>query len=327
MGTIAKKGDYMCTAITLGAYAGRNLDIEKSYGESVIITPKRYVLPFRKCENLTEHYAFIGIGTVSRGYPLYYDAANEHGLYAAGLNYVGNAKYQKQCNGNTDLAPYELIPYLMSSCKSVSEARDALKDISLIDIPFSRELSTSELHFFIADKHASITVEPDEQGLSVYDNPIGVLTNNPPFPMQMHNLATYQGLTNEPVVNRLADSLSLKAYSRGMGALGLPGDLSSESRFVRAAFHKLNYAYSGNPCDIFHLLSTVEMPVGSLKLGEAYERTEYTSAVDLSSLEYYVRTYDGYAISSVRLFNEDLSSTLLTQYPLSDQESIPCINQ
>ena len=306
----------MCTAIYLDGYVGRNLDIERSYGEALIITPKMYTLPFRKIDNTKEHFAFIGIGTVSRGYPLYYDAANEHGLYMAGLNYVGNAKYHAPKEGFINIAPYEFIPYILSKSKSVEGARRELERINLVDIPFSRELPTAELHFIVADRECALTVEPDDGGLSIYENKIGVLSNNPPFPYQLHNLNNYAALTNEPIINRFPDVVDFREYSRGMGALGLPGDLSSESRFVRAAFHKLHHLSSGDVTDIFHLLSTVAMPHGSLKLGDSYEITAYSSAVNLASLTYYYKTYGSTSLCSASLFSENLSSPSLVSYPL-----------
>ena len=307
----------MCTAILLNEYAGRNLDIEKSYGESLIITPRNYTLPFRKAEKISEHLAFIGIGITSRGYPLYYDAVNEDGLYIAGLNYVGNAKYHAPKNDRVNLAPYEFIPYLLSKCRSIKEARNELSKINLINIPFSDELPCAELHFFIADKKDAITVEPDANGMNIYDNDIGVLTNNPSFPIQLHNLNNYAGLSSKPIVNRYPKKIQFNEYSRGMGALGLPGDLSSESRFVRAAFHKLNHVSTDKVTDIFHLLTTVAMPNGSLDLGDNfYERTEYTSAANLNTLTYYYRTYESGAILSAGLFNENLDSPSLISYPL-----------
>ena len=306
----------MCTAIYLDGYVGRNLDIERSYGEALIITPKMYTLPFRKIDNTKEHFAFIGIGTVSRGYPLYYDAANEHGLYMAGLNYVGSAKYHAPKEGFINIAPYELIPYILARSKSVEDARRELERINLVDIPFSRELPTAELHFIVADRECALTVEPDDGGLSIYENKVGVLSNNPPFPYQLHNLNNYAALTNEPIINRLPDVIDFSEYSRGMGALGLPGDLSSESRFVRAAFHKLHHLSSGDVTDIFHLLSTVAMPHGSLKLGDSYEITAYSSAVNLANLTYYYQTYGSTSLCSASLFSENLSSPSLVSYSL-----------
>ena len=306
----------MCTAILNGSYAGRNLDIENGYGESLIITPRNYVIPLRKNDNIRTHYAFIGIGIIERGYPLYYDAVNEHGLYIAGLNYVDNAKYHAPSEKMLNLAPYELIPCLLSTCKSTHEAKKALQSINFVDIPFSREFPSSELHFFIADKNGAITVEPDADGINVYTNKIGVLTNNPPFPSQMHNLNNYQALTSGQITNRFCKSIHLKEYSKGMGAIGLPGDLSSQSRFVRASFHKVNCVESGDPCDIFHLLSSVSMPRGSVKIGDEYEHTVYTSAVDLATLTYYYKTYESSAICSAKLFNANLDSVSLESYPL-----------
>ena len=105
----------MCTFIKHGRIVGRNLDVYKTYGEQIVITPRKYCISLRREDNIPDHYAIIGMGTVSRGYPLYFDAANEYGLYMAGLNYVGNAKYLPQRAGCVNLAPYELIPYLLGT--------------------------------------------------------------------------------------------------------------------------------------------------------------------------------------------------------------------
>ena len=294
----------MCTAILHGSFAGRNLDVDCEYGESVIIVPKNYPFVFRKIEPVTSHYAMIGMGIIRENYPLYFDAANECGLYCAGLNYLGNAKYSPVISDRKCITPYELIPYILSSCSTVKEAEYELQRISLADIPFSADIPLAELHFFIADRTGSIVVEPDADGLKVYENPTGVLTNNPPFPIQLFNLNNYMSLTSEAPENRFSASLSLSRYSFGMGALGLPGDLSSQSRFVRAAFHRANSASSVNLADIMHLLDSVAMPKGSVRLGCRFEYTEYTSAVDLTRLIYSYRTYESPITYAVRLSEE-----------------------
>ena len=309
----------MCTAILNGGYAGRNLDVFHGYKEELIITPRHFTLPFRKTENIREHHAIIGIGTVERGYPLYFDAMNEQGLYMAGLNYVGNAKYGAPREGMTNLTPYELIPYVLGTCASLNEAKSALENINLVDIPFSREISTSELHFFIADKNGALTAEPDEEKLNLYENEVGVLTNNPPFPIQMHNLIKYAHLCNGEAVNHFPEQIPINAYSGGMGAIGLAGDLSSESRFVRAAFHSLNSQNSHTPCDFFHLLSSVEMPRGSLKLHGEYEYTAYASCADLDGNIYYYKTYSSATICSLSLCGKNITGQTLIRYPLLTQ--------
>ena len=306
----------MCTAIKHGIFVGRNLDVYKTYCEEIIITPRMYCISLRKEKNISDHYAIIGMGTVARGYPLYYDAANEHGLYMAGLNYVGNAHYHAQKEGCINLAPYELIPYILSTCKTVKDAERELVKINLTAISFSSELKLAELHWMIADKECAITVEPDENGLNIYANPIGVLSNNPSFPLQLFNLSNYVHLKNTSHTNTFLPDIDLKIYSEGMGGIGLAGDLSSQSRFVRATFHNANARGVDSAAAFFHLLSSVEMPDGSVKVKDAYERTEYSSATNLATLTYYYRAYQSTGLCAIRLFAENLDTCLLIRYPI-----------
>ena len=205
----------MCTAAAFRSkdfYFGRTLDYEFSYGDQVVILPRRYPLHYLEQETQSRHYAMIGMACVMEDTPLFYDAVNEKGLAIAGLNFVGNACYHPHAPGKENIAQFELIPWLPAA----------------------------QLHWLIADREGSLTVESVAEGLMIYENPVGVLTNNPPFPMQMQNLANYRHLSPDPVEATFGPGLSLPQYSRGMGALGLPGDLSSQSRFVRVAFTKLN---------------------------------------------------------------------------------------
>ena len=107
----------MCTAITYKTkdhYFGRNLDLEYSYKETVTVTPRNYVFDFRKMGKLESHFAMVGMAYIADGYPLYYDATNEKGLSAAGLNFPENADYKAYCDGKENVAPFELIPILRS---------------------------------------------------------------------------------------------------------------------------------------------------------------------------------------------------------------------
>ena len=233
----------MCTAATYKTkdlYFGRTLDYEFSYGETVTVTPRNFRLEFRHMGVTERHFAFIGMAHVADNYPLYYDAVNEKGLCIAGLNFVGNAHYRECREGKDNLAQWELIPWIMARCASVSEAKALLARINLTAEPFAPNLPTAQLHWIISDKSGSITLESVSDGIFVYDNPVGVLTNNPPFPIQLFNLNNYMGLSVDNPENRFSERLELNAYSRGMGAIGLPGDLSSASRFVRVAFTKMN---------------------------------------------------------------------------------------
>ena len=319
----------MCTAIsyqTKDHYFGRNLDYEYGYQEAVTITPRDFIFHFRRLPPLEHHYAMIGMATVSQGYPLYYDATNEHGLSIAGLNFPLSAKYMPEDPKKDNVTPFELIPWLLGNCKTVEEAEGKLQNVNLIDISFSKEYPLSPLHWFLADSSRSVVIEQTESGLQVYDNPVGVLTNEPPFPYHMTNLSNYLHVTSEEAENHFAPSLSLKAYSRGMGGMGLPGDLSSVSRFVKAAFTKMNSvskdAESASISQVFHILGSVAQQQGCVKIGHLYEKTIYTSCCNTTKGIYYYTTYENHQITGVRLHGYDLDSDTLARFPLVKGQQI-----
>ena len=106
----------MCTAITFSKqdfYFGRTLDLERSYGEEVVISPRNFLLPFRQRPSLDHHYAIIGMAHISNGYPLYYDAVNEAGLCMAALNFPGFAQYKVSAEGRDNVASFEFLPWVL----------------------------------------------------------------------------------------------------------------------------------------------------------------------------------------------------------------------
>ncbi len=320
----------MCTAATYKTkdfYFGRTLDYEFSYGEEVTITPRNFPFRFRHMGDLTHHYAIIGAAHVAEGCPLYYDAANEKGLCIAGLNFVGSAVYREPAPGRDNVAQFELIPWLLGQCGSVQETRALLARINLVNTPFRDAMPAAQLHWILADRNEAITIESVADGVKIYDNPVGVLTNDPPFDLQMFNLNNYMHLSAKPPRNRFSDKLELFAYSRGMGALGLPGDLSSQSRFVRAAFTKLN-AVSGESelesvSQFFHILGSVDQPRGCCDLGGGkYQVTLYTACCNACQGIYYYTTYQNHQITAVKLHNEPLDGETLARYPFIQGEQI-----
>lgn len=319
----------MCTAITYktgGAYFGRTLDYEISFGEEVVITPRRYPFSFRCGERTSSHYAMIGMALVEDAYPLYFDAMNERGLYMAGLNFTESARYAEGRDRARGVAQFELIPYILSSCATLDEARESLLDLSITDEPFNDRLPVAKLHWLIADGESAMTVESVARGLFLYDNRVGVLTNEPPFDMQMQQLNNYIGLSPAEPKNRFSDRLELRAYSRGMGAIGLPGDLSSQSRFARAAFVKMNsVSDSGEEESVsqfFHILGAVEQVRGCCSVENGYEITRYTSCCSAESGIYYYTTYGNRSISAVDMRCAELEGGSLERYPLIEREQI-----
>ena len=324
----------MCTAATYKTkdfYFGRTLDYEFSYGDEVTVTPRNFPLVFRNTGEISSHYAIIGMAFVSDGYPLYYDAINEKGLGMAGLNFVGNAKYNKAKEGRDNIAQFEFIPWILSQCSSVSEARTLLDKINLTDTPFSPQLPVAQLHWIIADRDGAITIEATESGLNIYDNPAGVLTNNPPFNEQMFMLNNFMNLSPKQPKNLFSSKLPLTTYSRGMGALGLPGDLSSQSRFVRVAFTKMNSisgdSESESVSQFFHILGSVDQQRGCCEVEEGkYEITLYTSCCNADKGIYYYTTYDNHQITAVDMHREDLDGNSIVRYPLIKGEQIKMQN-
>ncbi len=319
----------MCTAITYkteNSYFGRTLDLEYSYNETVTVTPRNFVFSFRRKESISSHYAIIGMATVTENYPLYYEAANEWGLGMAGLNFPGNAFYGEEKEGMDNISPFEFIPWVLSQCKNLDEAEALLKKINLCHINFSESMPVSPLHWIIADRERAITVEAVEDGMKIYRNTIGVLTNNPTFDYHMIHLADFANLTSGVAENTFGEN-ELVSYSRGLGAKGLPGDLSSTSRFVRAVFTKLNSLSDGNENEsvsqFFHILGSVEQVRGTVRLPDGGNViTVYTSCINLDKGIYYYTTYGNRCISAVKLQERDLSSDQLFLYPLNKNQVI-----
>lgn len=324
----------MCTALTFRAkdhYFGRNLDLPASYGESVTITPRNYPFSFRRAGTLTHHHALIGAALVAENYPLYFEASNEKGLSMAGLNFPGNACYHSEIPGRDNISPFELIPWLLGQCASLAEARPLLERLNLIDLPFSPKLPLAPLHWILSDREGSVTLESVREGLRIYDNPVGVLANNPPFPFHLENLSRYLHLTREIPANSFSSMLNLTPCSLGMGAVGLPGDLSSPSRFVRAAFTKCNAvspeAEEAAVSQFFHILDAVAQPRGCARAeDDSYECTLYSSCCNTDRGLYYYTTYENRRISCVSLRAEPLDSEELISYPMLQEPDILCQN-
>lgn len=315
----------MCTALTFNDenfYFGRNFDYHFSYGEKVVITPRNFPLKLREMPDICHHNAIIGMAYVAENYPLYYDGVNEKGLCMAALNFVGNAHYNKKIKDKINITHFEFIPFILGKCSSVNEAKKLIENINITDESFNDKLPISQLHWIIADKEGSITVEAVKEGIKVYDNLVGVLTNNPPFPMQIFQLNNYMRLSNKTPKNTFSDKVKLNAYSLGMGGLGLPGDLSSTSRFVRTAFAKLNSpkikSEKQSVNQFFHILGFAEQILGCNDIGNGeFEITVYSSCCNADKGIYYYKTYDDFTIRKIEMHSRNLEGDSLFVYPIS----------
>ncbi len=285
----------MCTAFDFsasGKYFGRNLDWSESYGERVVIVPRNFKITFKKEKAIKTHYAIMGMAITAEDYPLFYDAQNEKGIAVAGLNFPKSARYNTAQTEMRNVAPYELPLWLLAQAESLDEAKRLLRDINIIDEPFSDTVGVSPMHWMVSDGENAIVIEPTARGVMVYDNNLGVLTNEPPFPEQSENLSGY-------------DISDIKDNS-------FSGDSKSKSRFVRGAFMRKNAfkfeKESENIAQFFHLLSSVQMVKGTVEQYGKLQYTIYSACMSLSEGVYYYKRYESDKLNEICLYDYNLDS-------------------
>lgn len=320
----------MCTSIAFkngNTYFGRNLDLDFPFHGEVVITPRHFPLNFKHLPKLKTHYAIIGMAVIKNNYPLYADASNEFGLSIAGLKFQGFAHYNKRKNKHTNIASFELIPYLLGNAKTCNEAIKLLKNANITNDDFDNNTPHSYLHWMIADKNEAYVIEQTINGLAIYHNPIGVMTNNPIFPYHLENIKNYFNITSELVESRFANNLKLVSTTSGAGTFSLPGDLSSSSRFVKVAFLRNNLKCepkeNDNVNNFFHVLENVSFVQGACKTeNNIYEITQYSSCFSMDTLTYYYKTYHNFMINGVKLHKKEMVKNVLISYPCIENQII-----
>lgn len=326
----------MCTSIAMMTddfYFGRNMDLDCHFGERVVLTPRNYPVRFRRAGSMDAHYAILGMASVAENYPMYAEAMNEKGLCIAGLDFPDNAFYPepKEDGSMYNVSPFELPLWLLGKCASADEAEKLLSETNIVSIPFSKDVPLTPLHWHIADSKRSLTLEVTKKGTGLFDNPVGVLTNNPPFEFQMTNLCNYINLTAEYPRNRLSGQIDLTPYGNGFGAIGLPGDYSPSARFVKAAFLKLNSDCEGTEdssvSQFFHIMEAVSIVRGCvINKRNNMSLTTYSCCMDVTKGHYYYKTYSNRRPTAISMFNEKLDDGCLKEFPLMDEQSVLWLN-
>lgn len=317
----------MCTSLKLkykdNYVFGRNLDLEYHFNEGVIAIKETYLMKYKFLKEEIVNKKIMGIGSLIDNYPLFAEAMNEDGLCIAGLNYPGNAYYHKDSQENKiNLAPYELINYLLIKAKTVDEVKKLSQNIHLVAKSFKEGLPLSYLHYLISDKDKSIVLEPDKDGIKIYDNPYEVLTNNPSFPFHLENIKQYGNLSNKYYLNNLTSKSDLKPYCIGLNAHGLPGDSSSPSRFIKTLYLKerMEETLSINDNlvnEAFHIFASVGVIKGAALTSEnKSEITIYTSVLDPINFIYYYKTYEEMSVKKIVYSSIDFNDTKITYFKL-----------
>ena len=329
----------MCTGLALetkdGLHLfGRNMDIEYSFNQSIIFIPRNF-----KCVNksnkkeLTTKYAVLGMGTIFDDYPTFADGMNEKGLGCAGLNFPVYVSYSKEdIEGKTNIPVYNFLLWVLANFSSVEEVKEELKNANIVDIPISENIPNTTLHWMISDiTGKSIVVEQTKEKLNVFDNNIGVLTNSPTFDWHVANLNQYVGLRYNQVPEFKLGDQSLTALGQGTGLVGLPGDFTPASRFIRVAFLRdamiKNDKDSIDLIEFFHILNNVAMVRGSTRtVEEKSDLTQYTSCMCLEKGIYYYNTYENNQINAIDMNKENLDGNEIKTYKYNKTLSINHVN-
>ena len=317
--TLGKENN-MCTAIndiSARHLFGRTLDLDRSYGQQIVISPRRLSLSFIHEGKSSDHYAVIGAAHLEGNYPLYFDAMNEKGLCAAALRFPELACYHEKSTAKHNVASFELISWILFNYADAEEAKTALQNANITSDGFSEALPPTPLHWLVGDSKQTFVIESCADRLNIYDDPFGVLTNAPDFPSQLQSSGDQKSSEDD-------------------NSSRLPGDMSSRSRFIRASRAlSLTERTDGKSEAIsrfFHIMGTVNQPLGfesARSLGissSAPIKTLYTSCIDSDSLTYYFTTYSCRKIRGVRLKNAYLDMDTPTAFDMEREEWFHFLN-
>ncbi len=279
------------------------------------------------------HMKYATLGANGFDLPHIVDGLNEEGL-AIGLFYFPSyAQYQSVEPEQIDrsLAPWELATYLLGNCSSVQQAIAAIKTIRVGAVAQEQLGFVPPCHYVIHDAQGNCAVlEPVGGELKIHDNPLGVMTNSPTFDWHVTNLTNYVNLsvTNVPPVE-LTD-FRLTGVGQGTGMLGLPGDFSPPSRFVRTVAFSQSAVPSESARDgvlqAFHILNQFDIPKGVSRGVEdgkqSVDFTLWTAASDLKNLRYHFRTFEDSRIRMVELRELDLDAKDVITFSMGGREDI-----
>jgi choloylglycine hydrolase len=330
-----------CTGITIRPEDGsvifaRTLEFATDLQSNIIVVPrgKEYIgtAPGDKPGlRWTTMYGIVG--TNAFDLPVTIDGLNEKGLSVGLFYFPSFAKYQeiKADDVGKALAPWELGVFLLGTCSDVKEAVAAAKNVRVGEVVQKDMGLVPGVHYVLTDaSRMSVVLEYVGGELKVHDNPLGVMTNSPTFDWHMTNLSNYVNMTVSNVPEIDVGGTEIKGLGQGSGMLGLPGDFTPPSRFVRAvAFSESALPVEGAKDGVlqaFHILNQFDIPKGAARGIEhgkvVADYTQWTSAADLKNLRYHFRTFDDSRIRMVDLKAVDLDAKEIRTISMKGAEQI-----
>lgn len=296
----------MCTGIRLKAknndiiYA-RTLEFGNVLPSTLLYIPNGITIKsaINKESNFQSRYKCIGINAFKSTTLI--DGINEAGL-AGGIFYFPNyASFQTIDNNKQNVAPSDLLTFILTNCKNISEVKNTLQNINVPEVPLPQYgyPQTPPMHYVFHDKDSCLVIEYVDKTLNIYENSIGTVTNAPTFSWHLTNLANYINLSAINHSDIKIGKNIIKPLGQGSGLLGLPGDFTSPSRFIRATFFSQHAIPTENSstetANAFHILNNFDIPFGSVvqqnNNQNYYEFTQWTSCSDLNNQRYSFHTY------------------------------------
>ena len=315
--------------------AARTLEFEFDLGSKIIVVPRGTFMTALTTgwEGLSWNVKYGYVGANALGMDLVADGTNEVGLACGAFYFSGCAGYQELLRElhRSTLSQYDLVGWILGNFATVDEVKTALENIRVYGLAIMvTESTVMPLHHIVYDaKGGCIVIEYVEGELNIHENPLGVITNNPTFDWHLQNLSNYVNLTPVNIKSSKLGDFEIKATGNGTGLLGLPGDNTSPSRFVRAAFYshgEVKPAHAKEAVTLaWHILNALDIPEGLVvneQLGMVVSRDiAYWSAVrDLTNKVYYFRTYSDLNIRKVELDRIDFSSGSIRFLKMSHEQ-------
>ncbi|BCP55160.1 choloylglycine hydrolase [Kaistia sp. 32K] len=333
-----------CTSFILrttddGAVYGRTMEFAMPMESSAMVIPRGFALSSTGPDNKpamtwTSKYGAVGLNAM--GITALIDGMNEKGLTGGILYFPGFAGYADPAKSDPakSLAPWDVLTWALTSFATVAEVKAALAEIAIVEVVQSDMKIVPPVHYTLHDPSgASLVIEPMDGTLKVYDNPLGVMTNSPPFDWHRINLSNYLKISPFNAPPLTLEGVTIPQLGQGSGLLGIPGDPTPPSRFVRA----LGYVISAErqPSGIEsvrlaeHVLNNFDIPRGWIREGSdksaPLEYTQWSSIADLKNKTYYVKTYDDPVLRGIELASFDLDAKELVSAPLKPAMAAPAL--
>ena len=334
-----------CTSLVITAadgsrVYGRTMEFAFPLESDAIVIPRKHAFTGTAANGQkglawTAKYAATGLNAY--GIPVLIDGMNERGLAGGILYFPDFAKYADPAavKAEQSLAPWEFLTWALTNFATVDEVKAALVGVTVVALNQPGANFIPPFHYTLHDASGgSIVVEPIDGKLIVHDNPFGVMTNAPPFPWHVQNLSNYVKLTRDDPPPLKIFGQTIKAVSTGAGMLGVPGDLTAPSRFVRAIAYASSVVPPPNAEETVrlteHVMNNFDIPLGyqrgSAGPSAPMERTQWTTVSDLKNARFYFKTIDYQALRQIDLRTLDLDSVGIKTFKLASPYTIPKVD-